>query len=319
MATATLQEIFQDVRGFLADTGYLNSIPTGESFTNAVLPVFFAEPYRTMFGRLQGASKRVQRVVYVVLPATTSVLIPRTYGIEDFSEPEMVEERPATNATAISTTSTTTPIVVTTAAPHGLTIGSVVQGTICNVLNTSAPWGMWFATVTDVDKFSLNGSASDGVAGAGGAFYFASQEQFTEVTPIDLWAQGLDGPAQTVLGVYLWINEMMQFRGAGIPIQLRITYYASGTAPTNPNYVIQIDNCRDFLAKATAANAAASRGWIDIADRLKLEAYGDGSMQNIGLLETFMAGQYLALQRGPQRRQLPFRDKRTKFGTYLLG
>jgi hypothetical protein len=272
-----------------------------------------------MFGRLQGASKRVQRVVYVVLPETTSVLIPSTYGITDFSEPEMVEERPATDATAIATTSATTPIMVTTAAPHGLTIGSVVQGTICNVVGTSAPWGMWFATVIGASTFTLNGSASDGTAGAGGAFYFASQQQFTEVAPIDLSAEGLDGPAQTVLGVYLWINEMMQFRGAGIPIQLRITYYASGSAPTNPNYTINIDNCRDFLAKATAANAAASRGWTDIADRLKKEAYGDPATGEVGLLETFMAIQVMSAQRGPQRRQLSFRDKRSKFGTYLLG
>lgn len=320
MATCTLQDVFQDVRGFLNDTGYLGSIPTGESFTNAVLPPYFGEPYRTLFSRLVGSSKRVQRVVYLTLPAPTTVLIPSTYGIQDFSEPEMIEERLAPTATLIASTDTSTPIQVTTSSPHGFgPNGSVGEGAVSGVLSTAAPWGRWFFTVTGASTFTLNGSASDGVAGSGGAFYPEPSTSFTEVAPLDLTVAGLDGPPQQVLGNYLWINEQLQFRGSSQAIQLRITYYASGTAPTNPNYTINIDNARDFLSKATAANAAASRGWTSRASELKLEAYGDPQTGQIGLLDTFIAAQVLASQRGPIRRQQPFREKRFKYGVYLLG
>lgn len=316
MAVCTLQNIFDDVRGYLNDI----AIPGGEDFTNSFLLVPFSEPYRTMVGRLQGASKRVERTVYVVLPANQSVLIPSVAGITDLGEPEMLEERLAPNAIAITGTSAGTPIVVT-APNHGLgSPGQICQGTISGVLGTTSPWGAWFGTIIDANSFSLNGSASDGVAGAGGAFYPASTAPFTEVDPIDLAGAGLDGPPQQVLGVYLWENEMFQFRGANQNIQLRITYYASGAPPTNPNYTINIDNARDFLGVATAANAAAIKGWSSRAAELRTQAYGDPSNPLAqSLLETFMAVQVLAAQRGPQKRQLPFRDKRYRYGTYLLG
>ena len=110
MAICTLQNVFDDVRGLLHDT----QVSGGETFTNTMLQVQFNEPYRTMFGCLMGASKRVQRSSYVLLPSNTTILIPATVGINDFAEPEMIEERASTSATAISATSNTTPITVTT-------------------------------------------------------------------------------------------------------------------------------------------------------------------------------------------------------------
>ena len=320
MATCSVQNIYDDVRGILSDNLL---VPTGQLFNNSYFtsnPNSFGEPYRTMFARMTGGSKRVQRVVYVVLPQLTNVLIPSTYGIVDFSEPEMIEERPAVNAVTITSTDTSTPIIVT-APNHGLgSTGSISEGTVSNVIGTSAPWGNWFVTVIDSNHFSLNGSASDGVAGTGGAFYSATQQDFTEVTPIDLTAAALDGQPSQVLGSYLWINEMLQFRGASQAIQLRITYYASGTAPTNPNYTINIDNCRDFLAVATAANCARAKQWWSMATALRNQAYGDPAHpQEPSLIDLFFNQQVLALQRGPSRRQQPFRAKVSKFGVYLLG
>src|ERR1700747_1999356 len=121
MATASVQNIFDDVRAYLGDT----QVVGGEVMTNSFLlgtaasgtagsGSLFGEPYRTMFSKLTGASKRVQPNVYVVLPANTTVLIPSTYNIVDFSEPEMIEERPAPNSIAIASTDTGTPITVTT-------------------------------------------------------------------------------------------------------------------------------------------------------------------------------------------------------------
>lgn len=320
MATTSLQEIYDDVRGILSDNAM---VATGENFPNSYFLTnknAFGEPYRSMFAKITGASKRVQRVVYIVVPASTSVVIPSTYNIVDFSEPEMIEERPATTSIVVTATSATTPIVVT-APGHGLgSAGSITEGAVSGVASTSAPWGNWFVTVIDADTFSLNGSASDGIAGTGGFYYPASLQPFSEVHPIDLTAGGLDGQASQVFGVYLWINEMLQFRGASIPVQLRLTYYASGTAPTNPNYVIGIDNCRDFLSVATAANCAKAKQWWTMANELKVSAYGDPSNPDQdSLFSRFMVSQVMADQRGPSRRQQPFRSHRSRFGTYLLG
>lgn len=320
MATVTLGQIYQNVRGLLNDV----QIPTGEVFTNNYFinnPMAFGKSYRSMFARMIGGSKRVQRVVYVVLPPQTTVLIPRTYGIEDFSEPEMIEERPAGGpAIAITSTDTGTPIIAT-APNHGLgNPGNVAPGQICNVLNTSAPWGNWYVQIIDANHFSLNGSQSDGIAGTGGAFYSQSSQTWTEVFPIDLSFEGLDGQPSQVLGNYLWINEQLQFRGASSATQLRLTYYASGTAPTNPNFLVGIDNSEDFLSVATAAECANSQNWTNKYELYRNQAYGDPSHPDEpSLLDLFYAGQVLALQRGPQRRQLPFRDKRSRWGTFLLG
>lgn len=324
MATATVQQILDDVRGILSDTQKTG----GEVFTNAKLlgtganggGSLFGEPYRSMFSKLSGASKRVQPNVYVVLPAKTTVLIPSTFNILDFAEPEMIEERPATNSITITSTDTSTPIVVTTSAPHNLgPNGTIAEGAVSGVAATPAPWGNWFVTVTGATTFTLNGSASDGIAGTGGSFYPSSNQSFTEVFSSD-FAAAIDGAPASALGTYLWANGRLQFRGATQPIQLRITYYASGTAPTNPNYVIPIDNCRDFLATATAANAARSNGWKLMYEDLRNKAYGDPSHpEELSLLDLFYMAQVLADQRGPSRRQRPFRDHRYKFGGYMLG
>ena len=317
MATATLQNVFDATRGYLHDT----QVSGGEVFTNAALQVHFAEPYRRLFGCLMGVSKRVQRVVYVNLPASTTVLIPSTYNITDLAEPELVEERQAQSSITITSTSNATPINVASTA-HGLgTAGQMVAGVVGGVANTTAPWGHWFATIVDANNFTLNGSASDGTAGTGGTFTKDSLLPFTEVLPLDLTLQGLDGTAQQALGFYLWINEMFEFRGATGVQQLRITYWASGNPPSNANTVINIDNAIDFLACATAANAARANSWFQLSDQLKFTAYGQTQEANCvgGLLGEFVKVQVLALQRGPQRRRKPFRDKRSRFGSYVLG
>jgi hypothetical protein len=319
MATCTLGDVFGDARGYLHDT----QVAGGESFTNAMLQVHFNEPYRTLFNNLMGVSKRVQRIAYVVLPAYTTILIPQNFGITDLAEPELVEERPATAAIAISATANSSPISVVTAAPHGLgPTNAIIAGQVSGVAGTTAPWGNWFVTITGANTFTLNGSRSDGGLGTGGNFYAASAQQFVTVMPQDL-APAMDGQPQQYLGTYEWINEQLQFRGSTQNQQLRLTYWASGDPPTNANTNINIDNCRDFLAVATAANAANSVGWYQMSDRLNVKAYnrsaGPQGDNDGGLLAKFIGIQVMTMQRGPQRRQLPFRARRDKFGNFLIG
>jgi hypothetical protein len=326
MANCSVQNILDDVRALLSDT----QVVGGEVFTNNYLlgvtgsgtagsGSLFGEPYRTMFSKITGGSKRVQPNWLITVPANTTVVIPATYGILDFSEPEMLEERAAGSEIAIASTDTSTPINVTCSSPHGRgPNGSQVEGAISGVVGSYAPWGNWFATVTGATTFSLNGSGSDGVAGTGGAFWPSSQVPFTEVYPTDL-VGALDGAPGACLGTYLWSNNRLQFRGATQAVQLRITYYASGSAPTNPSYVIPIDNCRDFLACATASAAARAKGWMQMSESLRNKAYGDPSHpEELALIDLFYMSQVLADQRGPQRRQLPFRNRRYRYGSYLL-
>jgi hypothetical protein len=312
LSTATLEQTYVQARAYLND-------PNAYVFTDAYLQPHFAEPYRRMYSCLAGMSKRVQRIVYVDLPAYTTILIPATYGLPDFSEPELIEERPALSPVTIVSTNTSTPIVAN-APSHGLgSAGAMVSGQVSNVFGTPAPWGNWFVTVIDANNFSLNGSQSDGNAGTGGYFTAQSLQQFVPVDPIDMAIQGIDGQPQQYLGVYLWNNEQLQFRGAVGTQQLRITYWASGSPPTNTGTTIGIDNCIDFLACATAANAARAEGFFQLADMLKSTAFGQTQEANCvgGLLGDFLKIQVLTLQRGPQRRTRPFRDKVTRFGNYL--
>lgn len=327
MAVCTVQNCFDDVRAYLGDTGVVG----GEVFTNNFLlgtsasgvagsGSLFGEPYRSLYSKLTGGSKIVEPTVVIVIPANTTVVIPTTYNIVDFGAPEMLEERTAPTGIPIASTDTGTPITVTTSSPHGLgPNGSMTEGVVSAVAGTAAPWGNWFATITNATQFTLNGSASDGLAGTGGAFYPENDMSYTEVFNSD-FVSALDGFPQETLGNYCWQNGRLLFRGATGNIELRISYYASGSAPTNPNYVIWIDDCRDFLSTATASNAARAKGWRSVAEDLRNKAYGDPSHpEETSLIDLFFARQVLADQRGPARRQRPFRDRRYKWGAYLLG
>lgn len=318
MAQCTVQEVCDDVRGILSDI----AVSGGETFTNTKLlgtggaGSLFGEAYRTMYSKLSGLSRRVQQTVSIVLPAQTTVVIPSAYGITDFSEPELLEERPATETITISTTSATTPITVTTATDHGLATGALVS--ISGVLSSFDPWGQWFITVTGTDTFTLNGSVGS-VAGTSGVVILASVQSYTEVFPGDLPGV-LDGQASGVLGNYLWQRGRLSFRGATQDVEIRITYIASGTAPTAAGTTIWLDNARDFLAYATAASAARSVGWLPQYQLLREKAFGDPSRpMEESLLDLFCSVQILQNQRFT-RRALPFREHRPRWGgSYILG
>lgn len=318
MANVTLQTVYDQARGaYLNDT----QVPGGETFTNTVLQPYLGEAYRRAYRAMAGTSKRVQRFVYVNLPATTTVLIPASYGMNDFAEPEIIEERPAIATAAITSTDTSTPIKVTFTAPHGLGPAATQgYGIVSGVSGTMSPWGQWGYTVIDASTISLNGSVSDGNAGTGGTFTAPSQQRFTEVIPADLAGQCIDGQQQQTLGCYLWENEEIIFRGAVNAVQLRITYWASGSPPTNPNQLLGIDDIEDFLACATAYAAAEAKGW-PIAANFKARAFGPSSDDPEaigGLLLEWLNLQVKTQQRGPQRRRGSYRIPRGRFGNYTF-
>lgn len=313
MATCTLQNVYDAARStYLNDT----QVTGGEVYTNAVLQGPFGEAYRRMFNCLAGTSKRIEKYVYVNLPAYTTALIPASHAITDMAEPEFVEERPATIPITITSTSASTPIQVT-APNHGLPNNAEIV--VSEVQNTWAPWGQWFITVVDANNFTLNGSYTDGISGSGGYCSVANQLNFVPVYPVDQ-AYALDGQPTQYLGVYWWGNSQFQFRGANETQQLRITYWASGAPPINPSQNLGIDNCLDFLACATAATAAKMvEASNQLADALTFKAFGasEEAKGDGGLLGDFVKIQILTLQR-TQRRRLPFRQKISRWGNYVV-
>lgn len=318
MANSTLQDVFDAARGYLHDT----QISGGENWTNTKLQIHFNESWRRMWRAISGGgSKRVERFVYVNLPATTTVLVPGNFNITDFSEPVYIEERLAPSALTIASTDTSSPIQVTITA-HGLgSAGTQGYGIVSGVAGTGSPWGLWGFTVIDANTISLNGSASDGNAGTGGVFTVNSTARWSEVVPADLAGQCVDGTPTGSLGCYLWQNEQLIFRGCVNTQQLRITYWSSGTPPTLANQHLGIDDSVDLLACVTAANAAASVGWYPHADRLLNKAFGPSQDPDIlgGLLLEFINLQVKSQQRGPSVRNRPFRRVRTRFGAALIG
>lgn len=308
MAQPTLQNCFDGARSHLGDT----QTAGGDVFTNTVLQDHFSTSWDELVGAMNNVtSPRIIRIFYWNLPAYTEEFSPQGNGIADFSEPEFLEERGSVVSVAITSTGITSPIQVTTSVPQGQTTGNEVI--ISGVSGTTAPWGRNFVTVIDPLNLTINGSITDGNAGTGGTLSTGT-ERFTEVAEADRVYD--DTPISQLL-TYRWEESKFKFRGATTARQLRITYVATGAAPTITSTVLGFDNCKAFLAARTAGLAAHAKGWYQMAQDLSTQAlgpnlYADGSG---GHLYTFLNNQVKLLQRHTTRRK-PFRGQRYQNDTF---
>lgn len=264
---STVQNCYDGARAALNDAAAL-------TWTNTVLLPFFSRAYRKMFDAFSGiANSRVRHTVHFLLPANTTQWVPVANGVTDMAEPEVLSERGAItqgNVTSTSAPASPNPINVLATA-HGLgSAGAQVELIIGGVAGTMDPWGRWFATIVDTNNFTLNGSISNGATGTGGT-WSTSGENFVDMLPM---SRVSDHAVSSSLIDYDWENSVILFRGANVLRQLRLIYNASGTAPTNANTIILVDNCQNFLETATAAYLADSRGWYQRADRLFQQAFG---------------------------------------------
>ena len=301
MASPTLQQVYDAARGWLSDNIV---VAGGETYLNAVLQAHYQTAYRELWDSMGITSQnRVRRHWYTNLAAYVSELHPVALGLTDLAEPETLEERGSVTAIAIATTSTASPIEVTTSAPHGL--GNNTEVIVSGVSGTPSPLGRWFITVTGLSAFTLNGSVSDGTGGTGGSATFGGDD-FTEVHAVDDLDE--DRNVGERLGEYTWEEGLIRFRGASTARQLRLTYIASGNPPTNTSLNLGIDNCLNFLGCRTAGLASQARGWYQMADRLNRLALGTAMdpYDPGGLLRQFIHIQVLEMQRTQRRRQ-PFR------------
>ncbi len=287
----TLLEVMNTARSMLQ--GGDTSAAIG--FSNTQMQQFFNIAYPELWQIMaQVQTPRVRREFFHYLPAYTTLFDPFAIGIDDFAEPEMMEERGNVTTLTITTTTDTTPIRVATSGTGGLATNSSVQ--IADVADTTAPWGMWYMTYLSPTLFSLNGSTAPGTAGAGGKVMW-SNDRFIPMAPVrDL---PYNQPISAYLRMWRWQDSKLNFLGATQPVQIHITYWASAVPPTNVNTELGIDDCMAFLATRVASLAAESRGWYTMADRLTQRALGpkgeaDGSG---GLLRTFLNLQVQNLQR----------------------
>jgi len=102
-----------------------------------------------------------------------------------------------------------------------------------------------------------------------------SNEDYTEVVACGELPQT---DPQDKLYQYKWRGDTFYFVAANRALDLRITYYGSGDAPTTGS--VGIDNSLNFLAKRTAAIYGKTAGMIEVASDLDKEARGpalDGS------------------------------------------
>ncbi len=274
-------------------------------FTNAQMQTFFNVAYPELWQIMaQVQTPRVRRDFFHYLPAYTTYFDPQAIGITDFGEPEWMEERGNVTTVNISSTSDTTPIQVVTSGANGVGgTNSPVQ--IADVGNTTAPWGMWYTTYISPTRLSLNGSTAPGQVGSGGKLMY-SPNFFQQMAPVR--DMPFNANINSYLGVWQWQDSALKFLGANQPVQIHITYWASGVPPTNVNTELNIDDCMAFLSTRVASLAARSRGWYQMADELKTDALGpskqpDGSG---GLLRAWLNVQVINMQR-TEFRKPPFR------------
>lgn len=129
-----------------------------------------------------------------------------------------------------------------------------------------------------------------------------------------------------------WRFDTFYFVGATTARDLQITYESSGAAPSDDNASINVDGCETFLAKAAAAACGWRKGYNELADKYKLEAYGPKydlgmiggelfriiqprvrSMQHVQLVHK----PYSAAQRINTRRRVPYVQAQQPAGASL--
>lgn len=99
---------------------------------------------------------------------------------------------------------------------------------------------------------------------------YSSSDRYTLVTEVDALPQR---SMQPKLIDYEWSNDTFNFVGATAAIDLKITYYDSGSAPTSGS--LGIDGCKNFLAHRMAALAGMPAGNVDLAIRYDRMARGE--------------------------------------------
>lgn len=300
MSQPTTSSIFTATQSLVGDAA--GQVAT----TAALLPLWNTIVYPEMFQAIARVQvPNIEREFYYTVPAFTTYLDPASIGITDMGNngPTLMEERaPGILLPAIVATSNTTPIVVEFASAAPLSANTEIE--VNSVAGTNGPLGRWFVSAgVDSSHWILNGSVTDGSAGAGGTAYISSGQAFNPVYAQTVWNPD-NFQIGSALGVYFWQGGVIKFVGASSARQIHVTYWASGTAPSNLATPL-LDDCQTYASTRLAGVFAGSKGWYSMSDKYEISSLGrfraaDG---RDGLLRGFVLTAIRSLQRGSIQRQ----------------
>lgn len=281
----TRAQVITYAQFLLGDPSGQKFVDTGATSVQVGIAPAFESAFRELYSTFDlNQIPRAENTVWVNLPAFTTQLSPAQAGIADFGEIVNLEERDIGTSVAITAATTATPIQITTAAPHNVSAGTEIL--ISGVLGQVGANGRWFPTIVDPSNLTLNGSVSVAAYTSGGTLT-TSSAGYTPVWEVNELPTGTTPPA---LYKYVWQNDIFLFVGATLARELKITYFASGTAPVSGS--CGVDDSLEFLAFRTAALAG---GIVDMARASQLA--GDANVY----LDKLVQPQVRAMQRNPIR------------------
>ena len=118
-----------------------------------------------------------------------------------------------------------------------------------------------------------------------------SSELYTRVEKVDRLPQVT--PVDKLIYQY-WYDDTWHFLGATQDVDLLITYWDSGVAPTTGS--VGLDGSKNFLAYRTAAAAALPYGNVELGRDLDRQARGPQLDGGGGFMHTFIQAQVVAEQ-----------------------
>ena len=261
--------------------------PTGANFTATIAGPFVDQAYREWVTQCDiNQIPDAKFTAYYWLPAFQAQFLPAQASLNNFGEIITLEEQDIASTATIQSCSATTPIQVTTTAPHGFAQNQEIE--IYGVTGQTAANGRWLANIISPTIIGLPGSVSIAAYVSGGTCIApSSNDSWTVVNQISELPDRV--PLQR-LGVYAWENETFYFVGSTMDRLLRIIFYGSGTAPASGS--LGYDNILEVIAYRAGAIAGGSR---DMARAQQLAA--DAALY----LDLILTEHVRSLQRQPVR------------------
>lgn len=301
MAKSTVTQVYELARSLLSD----DRIAGGHVYTNAKLQAHYANAYERMARAMATVSNPFSVAWgHYNLPANTGVLDPATAGLSSFGEPIELWERAPGDSVAISGIALDGNglATVTTGSAHGWSTGyTIIQFGVLGIPGANEEWTI---TVTGASTYELNGSRLTGSYTSGGTAAHSSEDFVEMAGPVRVQQTSRTTPSGPPLREWDWRGDVLRFAPINEARQLRIVHSVSGSAPTDEDATIQVDDARSFLAHATAGAASRFRN-PTMSQELLAVAYGVDAFREErigGLLYGLLNQAVLTQQTYPQKR-----------------
>lgn len=121
---------------------------------------------------------------------------------------------------------------------------------------------------------------------------YGSSDLYAKIDQVDALPQWEQSDR---LRVFEWIDDSFKFIGSTRGIDLRISYYDSGVAPTTGS--VGIDGSRSFLTYRTASIAAIPAGNVELGDRYEKACLGPMRDGGGGYMHTLIQAMVTSMQK----------------------